>query len=543
MTVAPGAPGDDRGLRSSLGKEGMMRPLDAGAGGGPMVRLPSLLWRDAEHRITGQANPALISDLNLDRIFAEITASDSSETVDRLLRAPLLHSEDVEYRREVFADLSSPTLRAQLEAFSQSITSIRRHLLELATVSHSTLRCRLRLDVLHSYCQTVLSLHQGLNGIVLESRGLASWRDYLNAYVTRAAFTGLVSGCEAALADFGEIRYSMRFDDHRIVVVKASGAPDYAATVEGLFQPFTHGWAPAAQDSVPWSASVHPVEELVLDELVRLFPLPFHRMMEHSNSYSDFMDPVIDRVGSELQFYFSYLRLVDKLSAHGMEFCLPEVTDSFDGIRVHGAYDLALALKCIGQGEVPVTNDYHLAGNERIIVVTGPNQGGKTTFARTFGQVAYLATLGCPVPANRARMMLTDGVFSHFERREQASDAAGKLQSELTAIKETLDHSTERTIIILNESFSSTTTVDALYIGRQVLQKISERKSIAVFVTFLDELSGLDGVVSMVAGIGGDATLRTFRLERKPADGRAYAMALADQFDLSYDAIVGRVAR
>ncbi|MCU1640320.1 MAG: mismatch repair protein MutS protein [Nocardia sp.] len=507
------------------------------------MRLPSVLWREAERRITVQPDAAMISDLNLERVFAEIAGPGSSESVDHLLRTPLLHSEDVEYRREVFQDLSSLALRAQLEAFSRSMSNIRQQLSELPTVRHTVLRCRLRLDVLHAYCQTVLTLRQGLDGVVLESRGLAAWRDYLNIYVARAEFGELVSGCEEVLAGLGEIRYSMRIDDHRIVIGAASGAPDYAAAVERVFEPFLRGWAPAGLDGIPWSTSVHPVEERVLDELVQIFPRPFRRMIEHSESGGEFMDPVIDRVDDELQFYFSYLHLVDKLSARGLEFCLPEVTDSFDSIRVQGAYDLALALKCVDEGEVPVANDYHLSGSERIIVVTGPNQGGKSTFARMFGQVAYLAALGCPVPARRARIMLADGIHTHFERREESSDAAGKLQSELTAINETLKYSTDRTIIILNESFSSTTTVDAQHIGEKVLRKISERKSIAIFVTFLDELSGLDGVVSMVAGIGDDPTLRTFRLERKPADGRAYAVALADQFDLSYDAIVGRVAR
>lgn len=507
------------------------------------MQLPSLLWRDAEHKATVDPNSAMISDLNLERIFAEIALPNSHESVDPLLRAPLLHSEDVEYRREVFDDLSSPTLRAQLEAFSRSMSNVRRHLCGLPTVRHSILRCRLRLDVSRTYCQSVLTLCHGLDGIVLNSSGLRSWRDYLNAYVAGPEFEGLVSGCEEALANLGEIRYSMRINDHRIVVDKPKDAPDYAATIERLFEPFMRSRSPIGQDDIPLSTNVHPLEERVLDELVQIFPLAFRRMMEHSDSCSEFIDPVIDRVDNELQFYFSYLHLVDKLSARGLEFCLPEVTDTFDTIQVQGAYDLALASKCVDEGEIPVTNDYHLSGNERIIVVTGPNQGGKSTFARMFGQVAYLAALGCPVPARQARIMLTDGIFTHFEAQERSSDAAGRLQSELAAINETLNYSTERTIIILNESFSSTTTVDAQHIGEKVLRRILERKTIAVFVTFLDELSELDGVVSMVAGIGGNPTLRTFRLERKPADGRAHAVALADQFDLSYDAIVGRVAQ
>ncbi|MEU6558560.1 MutS-related protein [Nocardia nova] len=508
-----------------------------------MMQSPSVLWRETEHTATVTPHSETIPDLILDRVFAELAARSEGESLDRLLRAPLLDSEDVAYRQEVFADLSTPALRTQLETFSRSMRRIRTHLLELPAVRHPVVGRRLRLDILHFYCRTVLSLHQGLAGIALRSRGLRSWRDYLNAYVARPEFGALVSGCEDVRAELGKIRYAMRIDEHRIVIGEAGEAPDYAAIVERLFEPFTGPWKPAEPDSAPLSAGVHPVEERIVDELAELFPGPFRRMTAHSETFADFVDPVLDRVETELRFYLSYQRMVDRLSARGVEFCLPEVTDAFDGIRVEGACDLSLAAKCADQDQMPVTNDCHLDGEERVIVVTGPNQGGKSTFARMFGQLTYLAALGCPVPARRARLMLTDGIFTHFERRESSSDAAGKLESELIAIDTTLDRSTDRTLIILNESFSSTSTVDAQKIGRQVLRKISERKSVAVFVTFLDELAALDGVVSMVAGIGDDATVRTFKLERKPADGRAFAVALADRFDLSYDAIVRRVTR
>ncbi|WP_169813254.1 MutS-related protein [Nocardia jejuensis] len=335
----------------------------------------------------------------------------------------------------------------------------------------------------------------------------------------------------------------MRIDEHRIILEHATDAPDYTAMIERLFTPITSGLGPPAPRRLPTVANVHPVEERVLDQLARLFPGPFHKLTEYTRALGDFIDPAIGRVGDELGFFFAYLRLVDTLGGRGMDFCLPVVTDSFDGIRVQGAFDMALATKNVDSGTMPVVNDYQLVDGERIIVVTGPNQGGKSTFARMFGQVAYLASLGCPVPARRARIMLPDTISTHFERREHASDAAGKLQSELIAIHETLDFATDRTLIILNESFSSTATSDAQRIGEQILRKISDTTSIALFVTFLDELTRMDGIVSMVAGVGADPTLRTFKVERKPADGRAYAAALANQFDLTYEAIVERVTR
>ncbi|MGH3026353.1 MAG: MutS-related protein, partial [Gaiellaceae bacterium] len=183
------------------------------------------------------------------------------------------------------------------------------------------------------------------------------------------------------------------------------------------------------------------------------------------------------------------------------------------------------------------------AGAERILTVTGPNQGGKTTFARMFGQLHYLAALGVPVPGRSASLFLPDRVFTHFEKEENIATLRGKLDDELVRMREILDQASADSVVVINEIFASTTLADAVQLGERMLRRIIELDCLALCVTFIDELATLGpATVSMVATVEpDDPSRRTFKVVRKPADGRAYAWAIADKYGISYERLQARL--
>lgn len=487
--------------------------------------------------------PAFFADLNLDQVIESITAGREEYDLTPFFYATIDTADTIAYRHEVLHDLQDTSILDRITSFAHEMQSMRKHLEQAYELHYRYPREQWFLDAVAIYCAAVRQLADDLARVDVRSRGLLALRDYLAQYIASERFTVLLDETPRVRQQLSEIRYCIHVRGNRVKVSRYDSETDYSAEVLDTFEKFKQGDAKDRRVKLSEPTHMNHVEATVLNKVALLYPEAFTALDEYCATHRDYVDDTIARFDREVQFYLAYLDYLKQFKRAGLSFCYPQVSEESKETSARETFDLALANKLIPDGASVVCNDFHLREPERIFVVSGPNQGGKTTFARTFGQLHYLASIGCLVPGTESQLFLYDQLFTHFEKEEDIKDLRGKLQDDLVRIHDILERATPRSIVIMNEIFTSTTLEDARFLGRKVIEAIVQLDSLCVCVTFVDELTRVsDTTVSMVSTVvPEDPAVRTYKVVRRPADGVAYAAAIAEKYGLTYERLKGRI--
>jgi hypothetical protein len=236
-----------------------------------------------------------------------------------------------------------------------------------------------------------------------------------------------------------------------------------------------------------------------------------------ANALGQSADHVRDFFGMlrvELAFYVGCVNLHEQLVRKGEPACMPlPAAPDARRLSFRGLYDVGLALSVDRR---VVGNDAN-ADRKDLLIITGPNTGGKSTFVRSVGLAQLMMQCGMFVPAESFCASLCDGLFTHYKREEDVRMESGKFDEELSRMSEIVDHITSHSMVLFNESFAATNEREGSEIARQIISALLERGVRALYVTHMYELAHgfyerrMENVLFLRAGRQADGA-RTFRM-------------------------------
>ncbi len=226
----------------------------------------------------------------------------------------------------------------------------------------------------------------------------------------------------------------------------------------------------------------------------------------------------------ELAFYLGCLNLRERLDEKGEPSCFPTpLPADKDAFGCQGLYDVCLTFHLDGR---VVGNDV-AADGKSLVMITGANQGGKSTFLRSVGLAQLMMQAGMFVGADDFRANVCAGIFSHYKREEDESMETGKLDEELARMSVIADQITPRSLLLCNESFASTNEREGSEIARQVVRAMLEKRIKVFFVTHMYDLAHGFHAQHRPAAL-------FLRAERQPDGGRTFRMVEAEPLPTSF---------
>ncbi len=254
----------------------------------------------------------------------------------------------------------------------------------------------------------------------------------------------------------------------------------------------------------------------------------------------------------EIEFVTKATELISTLRDKGCPTVYPEIRNVEDkAFSAKGLCNPVVAMKL----DTPVVpNDFAFDENGMIYVITGPNRGGKSVITCGVGIAFAMCGLGLPVPAEECAVSPCDSIFTHFPQGSEDTIDKGRLGEECSRLEAIFDAVSEHSLILLDESFSSTGAYEASIIAGEVICGFAAAGCRAIFSTHLHDLAArvheLNARVSPKGGVmidnlvaEVDGSKRSFKIIRKSPDGKSYAADIAKKYGLSFDLINEKVKK
>ncbi len=548
----------------------------------------SLLWPDADQRPkTGwKLQAQCVRDLEFERILSALIQHETSSRTAILAVADQLCTDPdvIRYRQDVIEDLwHHPALVDRLETLLPDISALDAYRSSVDRQRSTLQDVTWRLGELEQLVTCVSGLSEVFHQTdePLQSQGWLRLRDrvtqmshddvYLN--LTQELPTMLQTIRAKASVTIG-INLDNRLRPVAATLISVNEQPFTASSfidrLMGKSGEAFKGLGPLHM--VPALESVHspfglepkghetnPMLIPLFRDLAKVLETVCQPIAKSLRQYVTLQSRFLAGLSGEIAFYLAAVRLMQRLRQQGLPLCRPDILPMHERIcELREAYNLNLALQRIDEANVKgmvVTNDVQMDANGRIAILTGPNQGGKTTYVQMVGLCHILAQLGLWLPAKKARLSPVDGIYTHYPVEENSAKSTGRFGDEAQRLSDIFTDVTRHSLMLLNESLASTNSGESLYIAQDLVRILRQMGTRAIFATHLHELAadvdtlndqmpGDSLVVSLVASRienSADGAQRSYKIGPGQPMGRSYAREIASKYGIGYEQLMSRL--
>ena len=474
-------------------------------------------------------------DLNLDQVVRQIQLL-WPEEIEKLFYFLPKDKEVSDYRRAVYADVKQENVFACLNQFIETMRE-RKHAVENGEAVYHTLQKYIWFVLeVATYCDACTELCGALEKSAIASEGLTEFYRELSTYTNSDSYQQMQETASELREELGRFHVTLVYENDRIAITQERQP--------GTYDDFLNRAFGERNDILrsPFKRSMNLTN--FEQEIVNVFQKNnagfVSKAKKFSDQYKNYAKEWILNFSDEILFYLSYHQFRKVMEDGGFAFAEPSV-DETEAMKASGLYDLALAIVNQSQGKEVVSNELQYYEGEQFFVLTGPNQGGKTTFARSLGQLVYFTKMGLDVPALHANVHHFTRILTHFSVEESVETGRGKLKEELVRLRPMMAEESDGAFVIINELFTTAANYDACLMGKKVLSRFISEQCHGIYVTHLKELAEEgNGVVSLCAMLD-EQRMQNFKIIRKPADDTACAQNQVNKYQLSYDQLKKRL--
>ena len=539
-------------------------------------------------------------DLGLDVISKEVTSEPREQNIVAEILSHLSDDPDVtNYRQDVFEDLKNlPDIRAKISElfekieFNKQYGVIRKSKDEvegLWFLMH-------RLNQYRDYITCVDALKECLGDDRIKSQGLKDYRSYIDEVYADAHFNELKKDLEKLTKETSEIQsvtigmnLNSRLEAVSMGIVSVNNKPFKKSGIVSNFadgiggdkikegnewngdmhyrlvektqgQSFSGfmGEVVKATNPLVRSASASTTTSIASGDALANSPAQFdtvlNRMLDVMaknlrrtlDKYSEMALTEVADVFPEFVYYIRFIDFLSKIEAKGFKLTKAKAVPKNEvSMEAKGFYNFKLALNLLNPKDL-VVNDLDFDYDHTIYILTGANRGGKTTATQGIGLLYALAQGGVYVPADSFEFAPADCIYTHFPADEDQTMDLGRLGEECIRFKEIFTEATDKSLILMNETFSTTSFEEGYYIACDSIKALLTKGARTIYNTHMHKL-GLDAeefskdfkqkAASLI--VKSDGGKRSFKLAIAPPEGSSYAADIAKKYGVTYEMLTG----